>query len=34
VEIVPAVQRALAAADHGRPAFLEVISKEEPVFSK
>ncbi len=33
-EIIPAVQRALAAADHGRPALLEVISKEEPVFSK
>ncbi len=33
-EIIPAVQRALAAADQGRPALLEVISKEEPVFSK
>jgi acetolactate synthase-1/2/3 large subunit len=33
-EIIPAIRRALAAADQGRPALLEVISKEEPVFSK
>jgi len=33
-EIIPAVRRALVAADAGRPAFLEVITKEEPVFSK
>jgi acetolactate synthase-1/2/3 large subunit len=33
-EIIPAVQRALVAADAGRPALLEVLTKEEPVFSK
>jgi len=33
-EILPAVRRALAVADTGRPALLEVITKEEPVFSK
>ncbi len=33
-EIIPAAHRALAVADRCRPALLEVISKEEPVFSK
>jgi hypothetical protein len=33
-EIIPAVHRALKAADDGRPALLEIITKEEPVFSK
>ncbi len=33
-EIIPAAQRALQAADAGRPALLEIITKEEPVFSK
>jgi acetolactate synthase-1/2/3 large subunit len=33
-EIIPAVRRALAVADTGRPALLEIITKEEPVFSK
>jgi acetolactate synthase-1/2/3 large subunit len=33
-EIIPAAKRALQAADSGRPALLEIITKEEPVFSK
>jgi acetolactate synthase-1/2/3 large subunit len=33
-EIIPAVRRAVKAADDGRPALLEIITKEEPVFSK
>lgn len=33
-EILPAVRRALAAADAGRPALLECLTKEEPIFSK
>lgn len=33
-EIVPAVRRALAVTETGRPAVLEVITKEEPVFPK
>ncbi len=33
-EIIPAATRALQAADGGRPALLEIITKEDPVFSK
>jgi acetolactate synthase-1/2/3 large subunit len=33
-EIVSAVRRAAQIADGGRPALLEIITKEEPVFSK
>lgn len=33
-EIVPAIGRAVKTADTGRPAVLEFITKEEPVFSK
>lgn len=33
-EIIPAVQRAVKVADEGRPAVLEIVTKEEPVFSK
>ena len=33
-EIVPAVRRAAEVADGGRPALLEILTKEEPVFSK
>ncbi len=33
-EIIPAVRRAADVAMDGRPAVLEVITKEEPVFSK
>jgi thiamine pyrophosphate-dependent acetolactate synthase large subunit-like protein len=33
-EIIPAVQRAVDVAKGGRPAVLEVITKEDPVFSK
>jgi acetolactate synthase-1/2/3 large subunit len=33
-EIIPAVQRAVKVADDGRPAVLEIITKEEPVLSK
>ena len=33
-EIIPAVQRAVKVADGGRPAVLEIITKEDPVLSK
>jgi acetolactate synthase-1/2/3 large subunit len=33
-EIIPAVQRAAKVADDGRPAVLEIITKEDPVLSK
>jgi len=33
-EIIPAVRRAARIADEGRPAVLEIITKEEPVLSK
>jgi acetolactate synthase-1/2/3 large subunit len=33
-EIIPAAQRAVKVAAGGRPAVLEIITKEEPVFSK
>jgi thiamine pyrophosphate-dependent acetolactate synthase large subunit-like protein len=33
-DILPALARALQAADAGRPALLEVITREDPVFSK
>jgi len=33
-EIIPAAQRAARAADDGRPAVLEIITKEDPVLSK
>jgi acetolactate synthase-1/2/3 large subunit len=33
-EIVPAIRRALAAMAQGQPALLDVITKEEPVFSR
>jgi acetolactate synthase-1/2/3 large subunit len=33
-EIIPAVQRAARVADEGRPAVLEVITKEDPVLSR
>jgi thiamine pyrophosphate-dependent acetolactate synthase large subunit-like protein len=33
-DIIPAAQRAVKVAADGRPAVLEVITKEEPVFSK
>jgi acetolactate synthase-1/2/3 large subunit len=33
-EIIPATKRALQAADGGRPALLEIITREDPVFSK
>jgi acetolactate synthase-1/2/3 large subunit len=33
-EIIPAVRRAADVARDGRPAVLEVITKEEPIFSK
>lgn len=33
-EIVPAARRALKEIAAGRPAVLEMITKEDPVFSK
>jgi acetolactate synthase-1/2/3 large subunit len=33
-EIIPAARRAVRVAAEGRPALLEIITKEEPVFSK
>jgi len=33
-EIIPAAKRAVRVAAEGRPALLEIITKEEPVFSK
>jgi acetolactate synthase-1/2/3 large subunit len=33
-EIIPAAQRAARVADGGRPAVLEIITKEDPVLSK
>ena len=33
-EVVPAIRRALAAMEEGRPALLDVITKEDPVFSR
>ena len=33
-EIIPAAHRAVRAADGGRPAVLEIITKEDPVLSK
>ena len=33
-EIIPAIERALQAMEGGQAALLDVITKEEPVFSK
>jgi acetolactate synthase-1/2/3 large subunit len=33
-EIIPAAQRAARVADGGRPAVLEIITKEDPALSK
>ena len=31
-EVVPAIQRAIAETERGRPAVLEIITKEEPIY--
>jgi acetolactate synthase-1/2/3 large subunit len=33
-EIAPAIQRALAVTRRGKPAFLEMVTREEPAFSR
>jgi len=33
-DIIPSIQRALAATEDGQPALLDLMTKEEPAFSR